>query len=83
MRSNLMKTPTPEVAYMMALVAAQKARVVMATYELSMKTEEFTRLLGNENYHLKCLEDRLKVVRRDNSKAKDAAAMPWLKRGRS
>lgn len=77
--SKRMKRPSPEAAYMMGLVAAQRHRVEMAEYDLRTKTAWLAQELESAKQHLEGLEHGLKRVKRDVRYARRAAAMPWLK----
>lgn len=74
-----MRKPTPEVAYVMALVAAQRTRVQMAKALLSATTTSLEYQLGMEQRHLESLEGNLKRVRRNVDCASEVADMPWRK----
>lgn len=73
-----MKKPTPEVAYMLALVAAQKWQVKMAKDRLAQNVARLTEAMDHEVRHLEGLQRGLREVQKDSGKAKYAAAMPWL-----
>ena len=68
------KKPTPEAAYMMALVIAQKFQVRRAVEQQQGAASQLER----EECHLAALEEGLRVVKRDARKAITRAAMPWL-----
>jgi hypothetical protein len=68
------KRPTPEVAYMLGLIAAQKYTVGRAKMNLNQAAS----LVEMEERHLAGLENSLGQVKKDKSYASSAAKMPWL-----
>ena len=76
--SKRMKRPCPEVAYMLALVAAQKHRVRVVEYDMRIVLDRLEKQLASEQRHLEGLEGNLARVKKNITHAKAAAAVPWL-----
>jgi len=70
-----MKRPTPEAAYMMALVAAQRHLVERAGVAVGHAKSALSR----EESHLRGLEHNLRRVMRNHEIIAEAATVPWLK----
>ena len=74
-----MKTPSPEVAYLMALVALQKSRVEDVKREMARDIRLLQERLSAAQFQLEYLQRGLTRTKKDVKAAKEYARMPWLK----